>query len=154
MSADQKLLDLGFELPPAPSAVGIYKPALTIGNICYTSGHLPVMPDESLLTGCVGKDVDQQAGYDAARQAGLTMLSTLKSHLGSLDKIKRVVKLFGMVYCTDDFTQQPAVLNGCSELMASVFGDDAGIGTRSAVGVAALPLGVIVEIEGIFELHD
>ena len=112
------------------------------------------MPDGSLLTGCVGKDVDQQAGYDAAKQAGLTMLSTLKGYLGSLDRIKQVVKLFGMVYCTDDFIQQPAVINGCSELMAQVFGDDIGIGTRSAVGVASLPLGSIVEIEGIFELND
>ncbi len=152
MSADQRLKDLGFELPPAPSDVGVYKPAITIGNICYTSGHLPVLLDGSLLTGCVGKDVDQQAGYDAARQAGLTMLSTLTSHLGSLDKIERVIKLLGMVYCTNDFVQQPAVINGCSELMKSVFGDDAGVGARSAVGVAALPLGVIVEIEGVFEL--
>ena len=154
MSADQRLKELGFQLPPAPSAVGIYKPALTIGNMCYTSGHLPVTTDGSLLTGCVGKDVDQQAGYEAAKQAGLTMLSTLQTYLGSLDKVKRVVKLFGMVYCTSDFIQQPAVVNGCSELMAQVFGDDAGIGTRSAVGVSALPLGVIVEIEGIFELND
>ncbi len=154
MSADQRLDELGLELPSSPSAVGVYKPALTIGNLCYTSGHLPIMPDGSLLKGCVGKDVDQQAGFDAARQSGLTMLATLKLHLGSLDKVKRVVKLFGMVYCTDDFTQQPAVINGCSELMAAVFGEDAGVGTRSAVGVASLPLGVIVEIEGIFELHD
>ena len=154
MSADQRLKELGFQLPPAPPAVGIYKPALTIGNMCYTSGHLPVMTDGSLLTGCVGKDVDQQAGYEAAKQAGLTMLSTLQTYLGSLDKVKRVVKLFGMVYCTSDFIQQPAVVNGCSELMAQVFGDDAGVGTRSAVGVSALPLGVIVEIEGIFELND
>lgn len=154
MSADQNLAAMGFQLPPAPAAVGVYKPALTIGTICYTSGHLPVMPDGSLLTGCIGKDVDQQAGYDAARQAGLTMLATLTSHLGSLDRIKRVIKLFGMVYCTDEFTQQPAVINGCSELMANVFGEDAGVGTRSAVGVASLPLGVMVEIEGIFELQD
>ena len=152
MSADDKLAKLGLELPPAPSAVGVYKPAITIGNICYTSGHLPVLTDGSLLKGCVGKDVDQEAGYKAAKQAGLTMLSTLKSHLGSLDKIERVIKLFGMVYCTNDFTQQPAVINGCSELMKEIFGDDAGVGARSAVGVAALPLGVIVEIEGIFEL--
>ena len=129
-----------------------YKPAITIGNICYTSGHLPVQLDGSLLTGCVGKDVDQEAGYKAAKQAGLTMLATLKSHLESLDEIERVVKLFGMVYCTSDFTQQPAVVNGCSELMKAVFGDDAGVGARSAVGVAALPLGVTVELEGIFEL--
>ena len=152
MSADDKLKSL--ELPPAPKAVGVYKPALTIGNMCYTSGHLPVNTDGSLITGTVGKDVDQQAGYDAARQAGLTMLATLKSHLGELDKINRVVKIFGMVSCTPDFTQQPAVINGCSELMAELFGDDVGVGTRSAVGVAALPLGVPVEIEAIFELKE
>jgi enamine deaminase RidA (YjgF/YER057c/UK114 family) len=152
MSAEEKIKSL--ELPPAPSAVGVYKPALTIGNICYTSGHLPVKTDGSLILGCVGKDVDQQAGYDAARQSGLTMLATLKSHLGELDRIKRVIKIFGMVSCPPEFTQQPAVINGCSELMAEVFGEDAGVGTRSAVGVAALPLGVPVEIEGIFELHE
>lgn len=154
MSADQRIEELGYQLPPAPSAVGVYQPALTVGNMCYTSGHLPVNVDGSLLTGCVGKDVDQEAGYEAAKQAGLTMLATLKSHLGSLDRVKRVVKLFGMVYCTNDFVQQPAVVNGCSELMKQVFGDEAGVGTRSAVGVAALPLGVSVEIEGIFELKD
>ena len=154
MSAEDRLKELGFELPPAPKAVAVYKPALTIGNLVYTCGHLPVMPDGSLLTGCVGKDATQEQGYEAAKQAGLAILSTLQSHIGSLNKVKRVVKLFGMVYCTDDFTQQPAVVNGCSELMKSVFGDDAGVGTRSAVGVAALPLGVLVEVEGIFEIES
>ena len=152
MSADEKIKSL--ELPPAPKAVGVYKPALTIGNICYTSGHLPVKVDGSLITGTVGKDVDQKQGYDAARQAGLTMLATLKAHLGELDRVKRVIKIFGMVSSTPDFVQQPAVINGCSELMAEVFGEDAGVGTRSAVGVAALPLGVPVEVEAIFELKE
>lgn len=154
MNADSRLVESGFTLPPAPSAVGIYKPALTIGSICYTSGHLPMMPDGSFLTGCVGAEIDVEAGHAAARQSGLSMLSTLTAHLGTLNKVKRVIKLFGMVYCTSDFTQQPAILNGCSELMAQIFGDETGIGTRSAVGVASLPLGVIVEIEGIFELND
>lgn len=152
MSAEKRLKELGFELPPAPSAVAVYKPVMTVGGLCYTSGHLPFLPNGDLMKGCVGGAVDQQHGYDAARQAGLAMLSTLKGHLGDLDKVKRVVKLFGMVYCTSEFTQQPAVINGCSELMKAVFGDDAGVGTRSAVGVASLPLGVSVEIEGIFEL--
>lgn len=157
MSESEKTADeivATFELPPAPSAVGIYKPALIVGNLCYTSGHLPVQTDGQLILGTVGKDVDQEAGYAAARQAGLTMLATLKAHLGELNRIKRVVKIFGMVSCTPEFTQQPAVINGCSELMAEVFGADAGVGTRSAVGVSALPLGVAVEIEGIFELED
>lgn len=153
MSAEDRLKELGFELPPAPKAVGVYKPVMTVGNLVYTSGHLPMMPDGSLLKGCVGADSTQEQGYDAARQAGLSILSTLQSHLGSLNKVKRVVKILGMVYCTADFIQQPAVINGCSELMANVFGDDAGVGTRSAFGVAALPLGVLVEVEAIFEIE-
>jgi len=153
MSAEDRLEELGFELPPAPKAVGVYKPAITVGNLCHTSGHLPLMPDGSLLTGVVGKEATVEQGYDAARQAGLALLSTLGAHLGSINKIKRVVKIVGMVYCADNFTQQPAVINGCSELFAKVFGEDAGVGARSAVGVAALPLGVLVEIEGIFEIE-
>ena len=96
--------------------------------------------------------MDHEAGYAAAKQAGLAILSTLKAELGSLDRITRIVKLFGMVNCTPEFTQQPAVINGCSELMRDVFGSDIGVGTRSAVGVTALPLGVAVEIEAIVEI--
>ena len=153
MSAEEKLKELDLVLPPAPKAVGVYKPAITVGNLCYTSGHLPLTVDGTLLKGCVGKDVSQEAGYEAAELAGLNLLATLKSHLGSLDKVKRVVKLFGMVYSADDFIQHPAVINGCSELFVKVYGQEAGAGTRSAFGVAALPLGAIVEIEGIFELE-
>lgn len=154
MSIEEKLQELGYSLPPAPSAVAIYKPAMSVGNLVYTSGHLPVKTDGELMLGCVGNDVDLQFGYDAARQAGLAMLSTLQQHLGSLDRIKRVVKLFGMVNCPSGFAEQPSVINGCSELMRSVFGDEAGVGTRSAVGVSSLPLGVAVEIEGIFEIQS
>ncbi len=154
MTAEQRLQELQLELPSPPSAVAVYKPALTIGNICYTSGHLPVLPDGELMKGCVGQDVDQEFGYRAARQAGLAMLATLRQHLGSLDRIEQVVKLLGMVNCDSQFTAQPAVINGCSELMKDVFGDDHGVGTRSAVGVSSLPLGVAVEIEGIFLLKD
>ena len=152
MSADDRLKELGFELPPAPKAVGVYKPAVTVGNVVYTSGHLPLLPDGTLLKGCVGKDVDQQAGYEAAQHAALNLFATLKSHVGSLDKVERVVKLFGMVYSAPDFIQHPGVINGCSELFVKVFGEEKGAGSRSAFGVAALPLGAIVEIEGIFEL--
>ena len=154
MSVDDKIQELGLELPPAPKAVGVYKPAVTVGNICYTSGHLPLLPDGTLLKGCVGKDVDQQAGFEAAKHAGLNLLATLKSHLGSLDKVERVIKLFGMVYSADDFIQHPGVINGCSELFVDVYGQEKGAGTRSAFGVSALPLGAIVEIEGIFELKS
>lgn len=152
MSAEERLNELGFELPPAPQALGVYKPAITVGNLIHLSGHLPMLPDKSLLTGCVGKDATVEQGYDAARQCGLSILATLRDQLGSLDKVSRIVKTVGMVYCTDEFTQQPAVVNGFSELMAKVFGDDAGVGARSAVGVAALPLGVLVEVEAIFEI--
>ena len=107
-----------------------------------------------MIKGCVGKDADEKAGYEAAKQAGLTILATLKNHFGSLDKIKRVVKIFGLVNCSDDFSGQPAVMNGCSELMKAVFGDDNGVGARSAVGTNSLPLGVMVEIEAIFEIKE
>lgn len=152
MGIDERISELGLELPPAPSAVAVYRPSLIVGDLCYTSGHLPVNADGSLHLGCVGRDMDQEAGYAAAKQAGLAILSTLKAELGSLDRITRIVKLFGMVNCTPEFTQQPAVINGCSELMRDVFGSDIGVGTRSAVGVTALPLGVAVEIEAIVEI--
>lgn len=154
MSIDEKLKELGLKLPPAPKAVGVYRPSVVVGNLCMTSGHVPLKSDGTMIKGCVGRDLDQQAGYDAAKQTGLTILATLHRDLGSLDRIKRVVKLFGMVWCTDDFDQHPAVINGCSELYRDVFGEAAGVGARSAVGMNSLPLGVTVEIEGIFELHD
>ena len=154
MNADEKLGELGYELPPAPKAVGLYRPATVVGHLCYTSGHVPLQSDGSLIKGCVGKDADEQAGIQAARQAGLTILATLKQHLGGLDRVKRVVKIFGLVNCTSEFTGQPAVMNGCSELMKEVFGDENGVGARSAVGTNALPLGVMVEIEAIFELKE
>jgi enamine deaminase RidA (YjgF/YER057c/UK114 family) len=105
-----------------------------------------------MITGRVGEDLSQEDGYKAARQTGLAMLATLKSKLDSLDRVKRVVKLMGFVSCTADFNQQPAVINGCSELFAEVFGKETGVGTRSAVGANALPGNIPVEIEGIFEI--
>lgn len=154
MDADEKLKQLGYELPPAPKAVGVYRPAIVVGGMCYTSGHLPIQTDGSLIKGCVGKGADKEAGHQAARQSGLTILATLQSHLGSLNRIKRVIKIFGLVNCADDFTDQPAVMNGCSELMKEVFGDEDGVGARSAVGTNSLPLGAMVEIEAIFELKE
>ena len=150
MKVEQRIESLGYVLPPPPSAVAVYRPALTVGNQCFTSGHLPITADGGMMTGRVGQDVDQEQGFLAARQAGLAMLATLRQHLGDLDRVERVVKLLGMVWCPSDFTAQPAVINGCSELMKDVFGEDTGVGTRSAVGVASLPMGVSVEIEGIF----
>ncbi|MEC9094619.1 MAG: RidA family protein [Planctomycetota bacterium] len=151
MSLEERLAQL--ELPPAPKPAGVYKPCYTIGNLCYFSGHGPVQSDGSLITGRVGEGVDQQYGYDAARQTGLAILATLQAHLGDLGKIKRVVKLLGMVNCVADFENHPAVINGCSELFRDVFGDDQGVGVRSAVGMGSLPGNITVEIEGVVELE-
>ncbi len=154
MSADARIAELQLELPPAPKPAGVYKPALIVGDLCYVSGHGPLLPDGTLITGVVGDSMTQEQGYEAANQTGLAILATLKAHLGSLDRIDRVVKLLGMVNCTPEFGAQPAVINGCSELMASVFGDDHGVGTRSAVGFNALPGGIAIEIEGAFLLKS
>ena len=154
MSADQILEAWQTQMPPAAEAVGVYRPALMVGQMLYTSGHLPMLPDGRIITGCVGQDADEQAGFQAARQSGLAILSTVKAVLGSCDRIKRVVKIFGLVNCDPDFTAHPRVLNGCSELMREVFGEEKGVGVRSAVGTNSLPLGAMVEIEAIFELVD
>lgn len=153
MGAEARLKELGLELPPAPKPAGVYKPLVVIGNLAYVSGHGPVKPDGSMMTGRVGVEVDQQAGYDAARQTGLTILATLRAQLGSLDRIARIIKVLGMVNAAPDFQQHPAVINGFSELMADVFGADEGVGARSAVGMGSLPGNISVEIEVIFELN-
>lgn len=153
MSVEQRITELGLELPPAPKPAGVYKPCLIIGQMCYFSGHGPLRNDGSLITGRVGQDMDLQGGYDAARQTGLTILSTMREQLGDLDRIVRVVKLLGMVNSTPDFEQHPSVINGCSELYRDVFGEDNGVGTRSAVGMGSLPGNISVEIEGVFEVR-
>ena len=153
MNAEAKLRELQLELPPAPKPMGVYKPLLIVGNLCYVSGHGPLKPDGTMIVGRVGEDLDQQAGYGAARQTGLAILATLRSGLGSLDRVKRVVKTLGMVNCTPGFGEQPAVINGFSELMAEVFGKDNGVGARSAVGMGSLPSNIPVEIEAIFEIE-
>ncbi|MGV3605754.1 MAG: RidA family protein [Planctomycetaceae bacterium] len=153
MSAEAKLAELKLELPPAPKPMGVYKPIVVVGNMAYVSGHGPLNSDKSLMVGRVGSEVDQAYGYAAARQTGLAILATLRAHFGSLDRIKRVVKTLGMVNCVPEFTQQPAVINGCSELWAEVFGADAGVGARSAVGMGSLPTNISVEIEAIFEVE-
>lgn len=152
MSAEAKLVELKLELPPAPKPMGVYKPLVIVGNLAYVSGHGPLKSDGSLFTGRVGDQVDQQYGYQAARQTGLAILATLRAGLGSLDRVKRVVKTLGMVYSTPEFDKHPAVINGCSELWADVWGKDHGVGARSAVGMGSLPGHISVEIEAIFEL--
>ena len=152
MNPESRLRELKLELPPAPKPVAVYKPLIIVGNLAYVSGHGPLTADRSLITGRVGAELDLEAGKVAARQVGLAMLATLRSELGSLDRVKRVVKVLGMVNCTPDFPDHPKVINGCSELFAEVFGPESGIGARSAVGMGSLPGNIAVEIEAIFEL--
>ncbi|RIV42006.1 MULTISPECIES: RidA family protein [Flavobacteriaceae] len=148
----KRLEELNIQLPPAPPPAGVYKPILVVDNFLYVSGQGPINMDGSKMVGRAGDDLDKDQAKLAARQVGLTMLSTISTHFGSLDKIKRVVKVLGMVNCTPDFGNQPYVINGFSELMADVFGEDNGIGVRSAVGMM-LPGNIAVEIEAMFELH-
>jgi enamine deaminase RidA (YjgF/YER057c/UK114 family) len=152
MTASEKIIALGITLPPAPRPAGVYRPILVVDNFLYVSGQGPVKPDGSLIIGRAGDDMDLETAKLAARQVGLTMLSTIQTHFGSLDRIKRVVKVLGMVNCTPDFGQQPSVINGFSELMAEVFGPENGIGVRSAVGMM-LPGNIPVEVEAMFQLH-
>jgi enamine deaminase RidA (YjgF/YER057c/UK114 family) len=152
MNAEERFKKLGLTLPPAPTPLGVYKPYLIDGKYLYLSGHGPMRDDKTLIIGRIGSELDIEAGKLAARQVGLTMLSTIKTHLGSLDKIKRVIKVLGMVNCTPDFERHPYVINGCSELFAAVWGDENGIGVRSAVGFGSLPDNIPVEIEAMFEL--
>lgn len=154
LTPDERFAALGLELPPAPSPKGVYKPSLIVGNHIYVSGHGPYKPDESLMTGRVGKDLDVEQGKLAAQQTGLAILSTLKASLGSLNRVKRVIKVLGMVNAAPDFERHPYVINGCSELFAAVWGEEHGIGVRSAVGMGSLPQNIAVEIEAVFELHE
>jgi enamine deaminase RidA (YjgF/YER057c/UK114 family) len=153
MDNQTRFLALNLVLPPAPEPKGVYKPFLRDGHHIYVSGHLPVNVDGTLQRGKIGKDMDMESGKLAARQAGLTILSTLIANLGSLNRIKRVIKVFCMVNATTDFEKQPFIANGCSELFVEVFGPENGIGVRSAVGVGSLPENVPVEIEAIFEMN-
>ena len=153
MSIEARLSGLNIELPPAPPKGGVYQPVLTVGNQAFFSGHGPYQSDGTYICGKVGADIDIAAGQAAARQTGLAILASMKAHLGSLDRIKRVIKLLGMVDCPPDFKQHPQVINGCSELYRDIFGEDAGVGVRSAVGMGSLPGGMAVEIEGVFEIE-
>lgn len=153
MTPEEKFKNLNLKLPPAPAPLGVYKPMLIDGKYCYLSGHGPLLEDKSFITGRVGDDMTMEEGKKAALQVGLAMLATLRTNLGSLDKIKRIIKLLGMVNCTADFEKHPYIINGCSELFAKIWGDFNGIGVRSAVGMGSLPDNIPVEIEGVFELY-
>lgn len=152
MSAEKRITELGLELPPAPKPAGVYKPIVLVGNLAYVSGHGPLKSDGTMIVGRLGDDMTLEQGQQAARQTGLAILSSLRSGLGSLDRVVRLVKLLGLVRSTDSFQQQPLVINGCSQLFADVFGQDQGVGARSALGTNTLPGGIAVEVEGIFEI--
>ncbi|HMP00933.1 MAG TPA: RidA family protein [Gemmatales bacterium] len=153
MSPERRLQELHLILPPAAKPVGVYKPAVLIGNVLYLSGHGPLKPDGSLILGRVGTELSLEEGKAAARQVGLSILSTIRSTLGTLDRAKRLIKTLGLVQCTPEFKDQPKVINGFSELMADLFGAEAGVGARSAVGATSLPGSMAVEIECIWEVQ-
>jgi len=151
-SPSERIKTLGLILPPAPPPAGLYKPILVVDNFLYVSGQGPLQSDGTLMKGRAGDDMNIEEAKLGARQVALTMLSTIETHFGSVDKIKRLVKTLGMVNSAPDFGDQPLVINGFSELMADIFGPDNGVGVRSAVGMI-LPSGIPVEVEAMFELH-
>ena len=150
---EDQIKKLALELTPPPPPGGIYHPVVITGNLLFVSGQAPRRADGTLITGIVGKDLDIEAGKEAARQTGLTMLATIKDQIGSLDRIKRLIKTLGMVNCEQGFSNQPQVINGFSELWVELLGEENGKGARSAVGMV-LPGNIAVEIEAIFELYD
>ena len=152
-SPEKRIQELHLTLPKPPKPVAKYKPAVQVGNMLYVSGHGPLKVDGTMISGKVGADLTLEQGKDAARVVGLAILATVQNTLGTLDKVKRLVKTLGMVYATPEFKDHPQVINGFSELMAEVFGDDAGVGARSAVGMGSLPGNIPVEIECIFEVE-
>ena len=152
MSAEARLKELKLELPPAPKPVAVYRPLVVVGNMAYVSGHGPLKMDKSLITGRVGTDLTLDEGKAAARQVGLAILATLRDQLGSLDRVKRLVKVLGMVNSAPDFLDHPKVINGFSELFVEIWGPENGMGARSAVGMGPLPGNIAVEVEAIFEL--
>ena len=151
ISPSERIVELGLQLPPAPKPAGVYKPILVVDNFLYVSGQGPINLDGSLMKGRAGDDLTMEEAKLAARQVGLTMISTIQTHFGSLDRIQRLVKVLGMVNSTPDFAKQPLVINGFSELMSDIFGPELGIGVRSAVGMI-LPDNIPVEVEAVFQL--
>src|SRR6478609_9947937 len=149
---EKKFKELGIELPPASKPIANYVKAVRTGNLLFLAGTGPAKMDGTYITGKVGKDLTIEQGYEAAKVTGAAILSTLKNELGDLNKVKRIVKVLGMVNCPADFTDQPKVINGFSDLMVSVFGDK-GKHARSAVGVNALPMNMAVEIEIVVEIE-
>lgn len=152
MSIEKKLKDLGITLPQAPKPVANYVPAVRVGNLLFVSGHGPYNDGKTITSGKLGKEVSLEQGYQVARNVALNCLASTKAIIGDLNRIRRVVKLLGMVNCTEDFKDQPKVINGASDLLAEVFGDQ-GKHARSAVGMQSLPNGIPVEVEMILEVE-
>lgn len=153
MSAESRLDELKLLLPKPQKPVGTYIPVVQVGNLIYVSGHGPTTVEGSQIKGVVGADLTEEQGKEAARAVGLAMLSTIRNYLGSLDRVKRPVKVLGMVNCTPDFEHHPNVINGFSDLLVEVFGEQ-GRAARSAVGMGSLPFRIAVEVEAIFEIQD
>ena len=148
MGAEDNVKKLGLDLSHAAAPVANYVPAVTTGKLVFLSGNGPTQADGSMMRGKVGSNLDIEQAYEAARLVGIQLLAALREHVGSLDNVSRVVKLLGMVNAVPDFEDQPKVINGCSDLFVEVLGE-AGYHARAAVGMASLPLGVMVEIEAI-----
>jgi enamine deaminase RidA (YjgF/YER057c/UK114 family) len=153
MNAEARIAELKLELPAAPKPVATYVPVVQVGNLVYVSGHGPLRPDKTLVTGVVGTDLTEEQGYESARVTGLAILATLRNYLGSLDRVVRLVKVLGMVNAAPSFERHPFVINGFSDLMVEVFGEP-GKGARSAVGMGSLPGRIATEVEAIFEVRD
>ena len=149
---EQNLAALGLTLPATNAPIANYVPAVRTGNLVFLSGHIPRDAENKVIAGKVGRDADEKLANAAARTTALALLATLKREIGDLSKVKRIVRVGGFVNATDDFKAQPAVINGCSDLLVAVFGD-CGKHTRAALGVASLPLGAVVEIEMIVEVQ-
>ena len=153
MGAEARLAELNLQLPAAPKPVATYLTAVRHGNLLYVSGHGPLRVDGTMHLGKLGAGLGVEEGKDAARQTGLALLATVRSHLGSLDRVVRLIKVLGLVNSAPDFHDHPKVINGFSDLMVEVFGES-GRAARSAFGVAALPGGMATEVEAIFEIKD
>ena len=152
MTPETKLQELGLVLPDPPKPVATYVGAVQVGSVLFVSGHGPVKDGEHLFIGKLGRDMDVAEGKEAAQLVALNMLATVKAHLGDLDQVKRVVKLLCLVNSSPDFRRQPEVANGASDLFVEIFGKERGSHARSAIGMGALPFGIAVEIEGIFDV--
>jgi enamine deaminase RidA (YjgF/YER057c/UK114 family) len=155
VSPEARLRELGIELPTPRAPIATFVTAVTVGDMLYVAGHTPRMPDGSPgVRGKVGRELTLEEGRDQARLVGLLVLATMRAHLGSLDRVARLVRTFGMVNATPDFDQQPQVINGFSDLMVDVFGEELGKGTRAAVGMGSLPGGMSVEVESFWQIRS